>query len=356
MKVMPKHTNSVSISRIAIFSDIHLGVHTNSGTWHKISYNWAEWFTENLRKENIKDIVFCGDFFHNRSEITVNTLYHAGELLNLFQDFNIHMLAGNHDSFYKNNCSVNSIKIFEGRPNITIYDKPTLIQLGGQECFFAPWGTDIEQIEQCDILFGHFEIESFKMNTYKMCEEGIKSENLFKKAPLIISGHFHLREERKYDKGTILYVGSPFELDFGDENSTKGFYILSLKDRTYKFYLNNISPQHKKINLSNLIKINNFKEVGTGLLNNNFVKLVVDKNISNQDLDKLTAKLNAFKPTNIVVDNDIAFDRLGLGEGDNVDLSGVNIEQAIAEFVDMLDIKNKKEVTDYTLHLYAQCK
>ena len=115
MKVMPDTTLITKNQRLAIFSDLHLGVHTNSSSWHQISLDWAKWYVQQLEENSIKDIVFCGDFFHNRSEITVNTLFFASEFLNLFNDFNLFLLAGNHDSFYKNNCSVNSIKIFEGR-------------------------------------------------------------------------------------------------------------------------------------------------------------------------------------------------------------------------------------------------
>jgi DNA repair exonuclease SbcCD nuclease subunit len=343
-------------SQIAIFSDLHLGVHMNSQVWHDVSLNWAKWITEELKSKNIKEIIFCGDFFHSRSEITVNTLHHASTILEYFKDFKLYMLAGNHDSFYKNNCTVNSIRIFYGRDNIIIVDRPTLLQIGGKECFFAPWGTELSEIQDCDIVFGHFEIETFKMNTFKVCEGGFKSQDLLKFAPLVISGHFHLREERKYSNGTVLYVGCPFELDFGDEGSTKGYYILDMNKASYDFYPNDISPRHIKINLSDLIKIENFTEAGRTVLGNNIIKLGLDKNISAQDLEKLTIKLHNFKPLNLVVDNSIEFDKFGADLESNIDLSGVDIAKAITDFVQMLDIDNKKDVVEYTVSLYNQCK
>lgn len=343
-------------SQIAIFSDLHLGVHMNSQAWHNISTEWANWIAKELKEKQIKEIVFCGDFFHSRSEITVNTLHHASNILDYFKDFKVYMLAGNHDSFYKNNCSVNSIRAFSGRNNIIVIDSPKLIQIGGRECFFAPWGTSLEELQECDILFGHFEIETFKMNSFKLCEHGFKSKDLINFAPLVISGHFHLREERKYNKGTILYVGCPFELDFGDEGSTKGYYILDTQTCKYEFYPNEISPRHVKINLSDLIEINNISEAGQVIFKNNMVKIGIDKSISTRDLDKLTIKLHNFKPLNLIVDNSVSFDRFGADLEQNVDLSGVDITKAISDFVDMLDIDNKKDVTNYTISLYNQCK
>ena len=38
------------------------------------------------------------------------------------------------------------------------------------------------------------------------------------------------------------------------------------------------------------------------------------------------------------------------------DMSGIEINQAIQEFVKLLDIGNKKEIIDYTLDLYERSK
>lgn len=343
-------------TKIAIFSDLHLGVHMNRTMWHNIALDWAKWFTGELEEKNITKVFFCGDFFHSRSEITVDTLHVASDLLDMFNNFELHMIAGNHDSYYKHNSSVNSISILKGRSNIKIYDKPQIIQINNKEMMFCPWGTTLDKMSVCDIVFGHFEIESFKMNSYKVCEEGFKSNDLTKFAPLVVSGHFHLREERKYENGTILYVGSPFELDFGDTQSSKGYYILDTNDLSYKFYSNNISPKHQKITLSNLIQIDDFNNKAPELLSNNIVKLVIDKKIEGKDLEKLSLKLNSFHPLNIELDQTYNFSLFTQDQISDVDLSGINMSKAITEFVDMLDIQNKKDVIEYTLSLYESCK
>ena len=342
--------------QVAIISDLHLGVHLNSTAWHDISLEWAKWLVNELTEKDIIQIIFCGDFFHSRSEITVNTLHHASTILSIFKDFNITMITGNHDSFYKNDSRVNSISILDGRPNITILDKPTLKQIHGKEVFFAPWGTGLNDLQNCDIMFGHFEIESFKMNTFKVCDEGFKSADLFKYAPVVVSGHFHLREERVYEKGTILYVGSPFELDFGDAGSTKGYYIMDFNNLKYEFFPNTISPQHIKVSLSDLINLKDFKSEAKKLFSNNMVKLSIDKTIDSSDLEKITTKINTVTPLSLVVDHIATFDQLGKACQSEVDLSGVDIGQAISDFVNLLDIQNKKEVIEYTVSLYNSCK
>jgi len=49
--------------KYAIFSDLHLGVHQNASTWHKIANDWSDWFVAELKKQDIKNILFLGDYF-----------------------------------------------------------------------------------------------------------------------------------------------------------------------------------------------------------------------------------------------------------------------------------------------------
>ena len=46
----------------------------------------------------------------------------------------------------------------------------------------------------------------------------------------------------------------------------------------------------------------------------------------------------------------------GMDESEGHDLSGVSIEAAIEEFVNLLDIEDKKEIIDYTTDLYKRAK
>jgi hypothetical protein len=39
----------------------------------------------------------------------------------------------------------------------------------------------------------------------------------------------------------------------------------------------------------------------------------------------------------------------------NKDLSGINIEEAIEEFINILDVENKKDILQYTVELYKRC-
>jgi DNA repair exonuclease SbcCD nuclease subunit len=320
--------------KVCVISDLHLGVHTNSAVWHEIAINWANWLSKELSRKNIKDIIFCGDWHHNRSEISVNTLQVSADILDILKDFNIIAITGNHDLYYKHRTDVNSLSIYKGRKNITIFDNPYTLEAFDRTITLCPWNTNPADIPNSDIIFGHFEIETFKMNSYKVCEEGIKIKDLLQKASIIISGHFHTRHEKTFGSGTILYCGNPFQMDFGDLDNTKGYYILDLDTLEYEFNENVISPQYKKIHLSELVQLGTIDSSVRAIFTNNIVKLKIDKNITQEDIDVLINKLTQLKPLNLTLDYDINFNKIGADRLEK-DLSGIDIPAAIEEFVNL---------------------
>ena len=255
------------------------------------------------------------------------------------------MIVGNHCSFLKDKADIHSLSVFRGYPNIEIVDKPKMFHFGDKDVFACPWGTEMNDIANCDTILGHFEIESFKMNTYKLCEHGFTPSSLCKKAPLVFSGHFHLRDEREYKNSKIIYVGNPFEMDFGDTESTKGYYLMNFDTMEYTFHENKISPKHKKIKLSEY-------ENTPSAVENNIVRIIVDKNIESEELEKYSANIKSQNPIAISFDNTIAFNPVSEELDEEYDLSGIDMVKAISDFVGLLDIDNKEDVTKYTTELY----
>ena len=336
-------------SKIGCFSDIHLGIYHDDKTWHDIILNFAKWASDFYKKNNIKDIFIPGDIFHNRNEIGVETLHIAKQFFDYFKDFNVYISAGNHDSFLKHESIINSISIFDGWNNIKIIDKECLtVNTENKKICFVPWGTPIDEIPNCDIIFGHFEINSFYMNNYKVCEKGINSSDLFKKSKFIISGHFHKKDFREYKNGKILYVGSPYQQNFGDVLDERGIYIIDLDTENYVFYKNNISPEHIKINISDLVE----NKIDETKINKNIIKLIIDKNI---DHDKIISyKDNVFKKTPLIFKTEYQ-----ISEDLNTNISTEqfsfdenNFLKDIEEYLNKTDIEHKKEVVEYLKELY----
>jgi len=339
--------------KVAVFSDLHLGVHLDSATWHQVALSWCDWFVNELEAKNITDIFFLGDFFHHRSDISVSTLHVASLILDKLDKFNIVMIVGNHDAYYKDRADVNSLSILNGRKNITVISETVTTTLYGKTLTFIPWGGELN-IPKSDAIFGHLEIESFKMNGYKMCDHGVKTRDLLEKADLVMSGHFHLRDERNYSDGTIVYVGNPFEMDFGDTSSTKGYYILDIDKLTYTFYENAISPKHKKLSLTELTNAKSLTGNDiNNIVNGNFIKFVVDKKANSDAIDALIQKFSVYNPLTFTTDytyTDAAYNV----EDKEYDTTGVDMQATIEEFINVLDIDNKSDVIAYCAELYKR--
>jgi DNA repair exonuclease SbcCD nuclease subunit len=338
-------------NNIACISDIHLGVHQNSHVWHNIAIDFAKWLDSVLKEKNIKDIVIAGDIFHNRHEIGVNTIHAAYKFFDILKDYNIVAITGNHDCYYKDKSDINSVAILN-KQNIRVFEDVTTFTEQNKKITFCPWGAELKDIPLSDIIFGHFEILNFKMNQHKICDHGLETEHLLNKAQLIISGHFHYREHRKYSNGkSILYLGSPYELDFGDRDQIKGVSILNLENLQIEFIENNITPKHKKLKLSELLQEKDHLEKFTSDLTNNFISLCVDCNAKPQIIELIVSKFAGFKPKHIRTDYNI-FEPIQLSATDMEGFS-IDIDTALHEFVNMLDTPvSKKDILEKCLELY----
>ena len=340
--------------KIAFFTDLHIGVHQNNENWLDVTYKWAKWFTSELKKQNINKVIFGGDLFHYRDEISVKTLHFTDKLLDLFNEFEVYMIPGNHDAYYKDNSTVHSLSILNNRKNIKVFDKPTAYNISGKQVGFCPWGTQLNEIPlDCELIVGHFELENFNFNNHKICDEGIKSFDILKKSKLIFTGHFHKRQQRKFENGTIIYAGNPFEMDFNDINDQKGYYILNFESENinYEFCKNTISPIHVKVNLSELEKLKDIaKSKGWSNL---CIKIVIDKDIKINLLDKIISSINFEGPFSLTTDY---LHKFSIGDNINIsnDLGDLNIKQCIVEYIESLNVENKMEVIKRVMGFYNQ--
>lgn len=335
---------------IAILADPHFGVHQNSEVWHRVALNFAEHFKKELIKKGIQDIVIPGDVFHNRNEISVNTIHVVNEIFKMWKEFNIIIIPGNHDAYYKDRADVHSLGLLGGWENITVFSEPASITAFGKQISFCPWSADYTKLPYSDILFGHFAINNFKIIPDKLCDNGIESTDILKYAKMIISGHFHATDIRKYNNGTIMYVGCPYEMNWGDYGDDKGYYILDLDTRNYEFISNKISPKHKKLKLSEMITAGKIPDHWGSELYNNIVSFEVDRHIEPEKLNILCSKLQSMQPLSFKVEYNVSDSTTN--ELLSANINGIDIPASIIEFVQLLDIDNKQEVIDYTIDLY----
>jgi len=183
-----------------------------------------------IKKNKIKRVLQMGDLFDTRRTLDISVIDETRAIIEkYFKGVHITTLAGNHDTYYKNNNKVcSTASIFKNDKNITIITEPTETEFG----LILPWinkenyDRTFEMIEKStsDYCFGHLEINGFaKVRGFNENKGLIPS--LFKKFKKTISGHFHLVQEEK----NILYIGSLFQNDFNDVGDIKRVLILDKK-------------------------------------------------------------------------------------------------------------------------------
>jgi DNA repair exonuclease SbcCD nuclease subunit len=304
-------------------------------------------------EEKLDTIFFAGDVFHDRHEIGVNTLHTAKKFFDELKDFNVHLIPGNHDAFLSSTVEVNSVEILES-DNVFVYANPTTIEVGDKKVTFCPWKTVVKDLQKVDMLVGHFEIANFKMNATKICDHGDTSADLLEKADSVITGHFHYREHREYENNKyVLYLGSPYEMDFGDRGQQKGVTIIDFDNFQTKFIENNITPKHYRLKISELIQ-KKYEDLPS-IVKNNIVSLYVDNQIETLTLDLLISKLTQYGPLQFRTE----FNILDNAQVDTKEVKklSIDIETAFEEFVEHVETRaTKKEVLDKCLELYKSCQ
>ena len=337
-------------SKVAIVSDIHGGVHRNSQSWYTILMDWCGWFKQECIDNDIKDIIIPGDIFHHRHEVNVHTMNIVYDMFKMLECFNVIVTIGNHDAYYKNTSEIHSLVFLKDWENVSIIDTTTTITAFDSVITFCPWGVDMDKVPQSDIIFGHFELKGFNMAAHKICAHGLPAGNVLEKAPLVFTGHFHLRDERTYQTGTIIYVGSAYEQTWGDAGSTKGYYTLDINTKEYQFTRNNISPKHVKVHLSNILK-HGVSDKDKKDFKSNWIKLVIDVKISPDNIDVLVTKLNTLQPLSLHIEYQC---ESVIDVDTDYEFKGVDIGDCIHEYIDLLAIDNKKDVSDRMLDLYRR--
>lgn len=336
--------------KIAIFTDLHLGLRNDSQAWNDFIFKWFDSMIEHLEQNHINTIFFLGDWFHNRAAISSISINNSVKILEKLKNYDLWIFPGNHDLYYNADTiteAVSSVSMTMGYPNVHYISRPTKVILDNKSIMLCPWGFNPldDSMETTDYLFGHFEINTFQMSSAgSLCENGLALTDLFKKYNRIFSGHFHKEQKRAYSSGYIQYVGNPFQMNFGESNDNKGFMVLDLKTDEYYQVKNEISPKFVKVKASKLAKSKPDKL--EKLIKNNFVRIIIDNDdITDDAVNELVKLVIAAKP----FEYDIDWDNAGISSklASKSDFQALELEDALTEFVNLLDVAEPKKLLEY---------
>jgi hypothetical protein len=237
-----------------------------------------------LEENNITTLIHLGDVVDRRKFINFNTAHNfQNKFWKRLWDMKIdtHIILGNHDTYYKNTNSINSmqqlITTFDGVNEPFIYEKPKTVEFDGLPILFIPWICPENEEEslktisesQSQICMGHLEVKGFEMHKGHFQEHGLEMD-LFKRFEKVYSGHYH----RKSDNGTIFYLGTQYEITWSDYQCPKGFHIFDTDTRELTRIPNPIN-MFKKIVYND--KKNSYSNMDISEYEDCFIKVIVEE-------------------------------------------------------------------------------
>ena len=298
--------------RIAIITDQHFGARNDSIVF--LDYYekfYRDTFFPTLVENKIDRVLILGDTFDRRKYVNFYSLKRAKDMFfTPLQEMGaeVFMLAGNHDTYFKNTNDVNSVDLLlREYGNIHIIDSPEEIYVGPHKICMMPWicpenyDESMAMLKQTDasICMGHFEIAGFAMYRGMPSEEGLDRE-LFRKFDFTFSGHYH----HKSSANDIHYLGNPYELTWQDYNDHRGFHLFNLDSRQLDFIRNPNTMFHRITYDDKSESIAEITSREVEQYTNTYVKVVVINKTNPYLFDKFMSNLYNVNPADITIVED----------------------------------------------------
>ena len=327
-------------TKVSIITDQHFGARNDS--IHFLDYYerfYSDTFFSTIEEHGIDTVLILGDTFDRRKYINFFTLKRSREMFfdKLYaRGIQVHMLAGNHDTYFKNTNDVNSVDLLlQEYSNINVISKPTIINVKNTNICMVPWVCP-ENYDDCmsvisntdaDICMGHFEIQGFAMHRGMPSQEGLSRE-LFRRFDFTFSGHYHHRSSAD----GIHYLGNPYELTWQDYNDDRGFHIFDLSTRSLDFIKNPNVMFHRIVYDDKVESITEINNKDLSKYTNTYVKVVVINKTNPYLFDKFMNNLYNVNPVDITIAED--FTDLTEGVEDNMVDQAEDTITIINKFVD----------------------
>ena len=343
--------------KIAIVGDLHIGVKSSNEIMMRHQTRFFKFFMDELKKHDCKTVIQLGDIWDNRRQVNFRALQFAQE--QFFEPINnegieLHTLIGNHDIFYRETLDINSSGLLL-RPykHIHVYDKPNTLYF--EDCSFdlIPWiCNDNREIcmqymknSKADYCCGHFEINTFEVVRGIAYENGLEISQ-FGKYKQVFSGHFHLRSHR----GNITYVGTPYELTWGDYGSPKGFILFDTETREWE-YIENPTKYYYYITYD---ECNGFiQNLDDMHLEDCFVKLVIRSKKEEFIYNNFINKLFKMKPADIkFVETNFMSLSESVVQGDDIQVK--DVLDLIKDYIDGIEYDRKDDLKNFFISLYHE--
>ena len=341
--------------KIAMIADLHFGIKKADPTFMESQLHFfREQFVPELNKAGITTIWILGDVFDTRQTINTMTINKVIELFrDTLKDFNINIIVGNHDMYLTTDTGINSLKILDLLPKITVYEQQTVITIDRKKILVQPWIVDYKQENlitgKYDYCFCHADIVGFDMGGGRLSESGLVAKEILKKVDAVYSGHYHNGVCRQFEKGkSITYLGAPYQLTRIDRDGIRGYHILDIATGERTLIENHVSMKFTR---------HVYPDIDTSIVPGNVVDIDIPAEYADQTkkIADLVNKLEKMKPAYPVNISYLP------SEDDNtevIDTENLNIITLFSNYLDQveLDAKHKDMLYDSFIELYNNYK
>lgn len=346
--------------KIALITDTHWGVRND----HLAFMENNNLFLDNvffplLVKHNIGTIVHLGDLVDRRKYININTANRLRvDFLNKMIGYDVHIIAGNHDTYFKNTNEINSIReLVDEKYDFKIYDRyAEEVSFDGTPILFIPWICDDNRQRTVEIIngtkstiaMGHLEIQGFEMYRGSIVSHG-DDASLFDRFDMVMSGHYHHRSTN----GHIFYLGSHAEFTWSDYDDPRGFHIFDTETRELTF-IENPYKMFKKIWYNDTDNKFINSDIDYQQYKNSLVKVIVTNKSQPLWFDKFIENLESENP----IDLQIVEDHLNLNLENDSDIinEAESTLDIFKKYVQTIEHKNldKEKLEKKIVELYNE--
>jgi len=343
--------------KVAIITDQHFGARNDSVAFLDFFQKFYDnTFFPTLDVSGIDTVLILGDTFDRRKYVNFYALDRAKKM---FFDkleergITVYMLAGNHDTYFKNTNEVNSPDLLLAEyNNIEVIDEPKTINVNGFEVCMLPWICPENYTQSIDeitnttatLCMGHLEIAGFSMYRGMESHEGFSAET-FSKFDMVFSGHYHHRS----NDSNIYYLGNPYELTWQDYNDPRGFHLFDFSTRQLDFIENpyrmfeRLEYTDKEVEPIDLDQLE---------LKDKYVKLIVVDKTDYYKFDKFIQKLYNKGCHEIKIVEDLSeFESGEINEEINLE----DTVSVLANYIDSVETDvDKEKVKSYMRGLYTE--
>ena len=241
------------IKKIIHIADLHIPNDCSQRPYYEMLVSFMKkLYANEIHNSNPSEtrIVIVGDIFHNkiRASNEARSMFHS--TLNYLNGFcKTYIVAGNHDMLENNRDRTDSLAptfaIEKVYPNVVYLDRELGYKSGCvvddnvvfalysmHDSFAAPDLSKDEYKGKRIVGLYHGDVVGAVTDVGRACPDGIDTRQ-FSACDCVMAGHIHKFQEIERDGTRIVYAGSTFQQDAGENISGHGYVTWNMEDMSY---------------------------------------------------------------------------------------------------------------------------